>query len=108
MRTITITLIFAGLLGAQVHTHKVAPDLEGSDPLSNVHIIVQFDQAPTSDLHHQVLALGGRLNREIKLVKGGSYTVPASLLALLESNPNIVHISVDHKIKAKGDYETVA
>ena len=103
-----LTLIFAGLAFAQAPHDKVASELQNSDPGSNVNVIVQYDQVPTEAHHNLVRTRRGSLKRSLELVKAGSYSLPASALADLANEPGVVHISVDHPIKAHDDLSTAA
>ena len=63
-------LIFAA--GAAFAGHgKLARDLRGKKSSDQVNVIVQFNQAPTTKHHKAVLKGGGKLRRELKLLRSG-------------------------------------
>ena len=63
-------LIFAA--GAAFAGHgKLARDLRGKKSSDQVNVIVQFNQAPTTKHHKAVLKRGGKLRRELKLLRSG-------------------------------------
>ncbi len=103
----SISILVTGAL-AMAQGPKVAPELQGIDSKSNVHVIVQFDQDPTDAYHQKVTSRGGTWKATLHSVKAGAYSMPASSLADLSKDPNVVHISQDHKIFAKNDYSTAA
>jgi hypothetical protein len=66
---------------------KIARELQGKVPSDRVDVIVQFTKTPTARHHQRCCSKGGTLNRELSLVKAGSYSVPASELAALAADP---------------------
>jgi hypothetical protein len=58
--------------------------------------------------HNEVFARGGRLRSEFHSIQAGAYAMTAGAAADLANDPQVVHISLDHKIKAKLDYTTAA
>ena len=93
---------------AQSTRSKLANELLHLDTSSTVRVIVQFKQQPTNANHQSVINRGGQFHRHLGSIRGGSYTIPAFVLPFLMNDPNIAHISVDHKLKAKLDYTTAA
>ena len=49
--------------------------------------------------HQRVAQAGGTLNRELKSIRGGAYTIPRSALERLAADPDVVHISPDHGLR---------
>ncbi len=96
----------SGLAFAQ--SPKISPELQKGDLKGNVRIIVQFDQDPTEVHHQKVLNRGGALRGTLHSVRAGVYSIPASAIADLATEPNVVHISPDHKVFAKLDYSSAA
>jgi serine protease AprX len=91
----TASLAFAG-------SQKLAKDLEGKGPSDRVDVIVQFKQAPTTKHHQKLLSKGGTFKNRLGLVKGGSYSVPASALAALAADPDVAYISPDRSVASTG------
>lgn len=81
---------------------KLSKDLDRIQASDQVNIIVQFKTPPTAAHHKAVLKHGGKLRRELKLLRSGAYTVPASALADLKTNPNVVYVSVDRPVQSMG------
>ena len=73
---ILLALLLSALPPALAGSRKIAKELEGTDPSKSVDVIVRFNQAPTAELHNKVLRHGGALKRELRVVRGGAYTVP--------------------------------
>ena len=88
-------LAFAGSL-------KISKDLQGKDPSSQVDVIVQFDQAPTTNYHQKVADRGGKLKRELGRFKGAVYTMPVSELEDLATDPAVKYISMDRPLRGSG------
>jgi serine protease AprX len=80
--------------------HKMSKDLEGKKGSDQVDVIVQFSHMPTAANHRKVLKRGGKLKKELRLFKSGAYRVPASELADLVADPEVVHISPDRPIRS--------
>jgi serine protease AprX len=77
-------------------------------------VIVQFRQVPTARHHQKVLDRGGKLRRELGRFRGAAYSMPASALASLAADPEVVYISPDRPVHASStvapvlDYHTDA
>ena len=81
---------------------KLSKDLEGARSSDQVNVIIQFKTAPNAELHKKMLRRGGKFNRELDLVKSGVYSIPASALAELASDPEVAYISLDRPLKSTG------
>jgi serine protease AprX len=77
---------------------KLSRDLDGKQPSDQVNVIVQFKRLPTATNHKAVLHRGGKLRRELKFLRSGAYTLPASALADLEANPDVLYVSTDRPL----------
>ncbi len=77
---------------------KIAPDLRGVTPGSQVNIIVQFDKPVGPAMHEKVFRRGGKLQRELRLIRSGTYKLSASELSDLASDPDVVYISPDRAV----------
>src|SRR5947207_7949253 len=106
---VLLILAFGFLLGkpALAQHPKIAPDLEATDPNSDVDVIIQFTQAPTARHHAKVLDRGGQLKGELAIVKGGAYRISARELQELADDPEIVHISADHSLRGAATAATL-
>src|ERR1700747_2817040 len=81
---LSASFVFAGSL-------KIAPDLHGKASSNRVDVIVQFTKTPSVRHHQKVFSKGGTLNRELRFIKAGSYSVPASELAALAADPEVAY-----------------
>ena len=70
--------------------HRGAPASE------TVRVIVQYREVPTAAHYATMRNRGGRLHSKLHMIKGAAFTVPVSALPLLEADPEIVSVSVDH------------
>ncbi len=91
-------ILSVGLAFAQ--SPKMARDLVGIAGSGQVDVIVQFKQTPTAKQHGKVLDRGGKLKRELGLIKGGAYSLPASALKDLVEDEDVAFISPDRPLKA--------
>jgi subtilisin family serine protease len=76
----------------------MSTDLAGKHSSAMVDVIVQFTQIPTARHHQKVLSRGGTLKQELGVVKAGAYSIPASALADLAADPEVVYISPDRHL----------
>jgi serine protease AprX len=68
-----------------------------------VKVIVQYRQNPKAADLARAQNLGGRLARHLELVNGAAFSIPASALAALASDPQVQSISIDHPINVMDD-----
>jgi len=52
----------------------------------NVDVIVQYKVAPTDAHHNRVARMGGSLRRQLDVIKGAHYRVPASAIRVPRNN----------------------
>jgi serine protease AprX len=90
-------VLFADCL-AFATPQKFSSELAGIDVDNQVDIIVQYRQAPTPQLHQKIIQRGGTLRQELGLVRGAVYRVPASALAYLAADPEVVYVSPDRVV----------
>jgi len=79
---------------------KMAKDLDGVAAETPVDVIVQFTQIPTGRHQKLVTDRGGVLKDDLSLVKAGHYVVPASALADLANQPEVVYISPNRPVQS--------
>lgn len=101
-----VALCFLGG-SASGQSGKVSPDLDrGATEALNV--IVQFRQQPSMSQHGRVLRNGGLLRRELNSIRGAAYSLPASSLADLADDPEVVYISPDRPLAGSLDLTAAA
>ncbi len=76
---------------------------QGSANGETVKVIVQYQQVPTAAHYAAMKQRGGHLNAKLHLIKGAAFTIPVSALPLLESDPAIVSVSLDHPMNVMDD-----
>jgi len=81
---------------------KLSKDLDGKKSSDQVNVIVQFNTVPTAKHHKAVLRRGGKLMREMKHIRSGAYSIPASALADLQAKPDVRYVSPDRPIHTMG------
>src|SRR5258708_3188662 len=91
---LSILLTRLGVLSAQ--SEKASRDLEKAS--GQVDVIVQFNRPLAADLHQKVSSHGGKFRRELGLVQAGVYTVPASEISSLASDPDVAYVSPDRPV----------
>src|ERR1700675_2536740 len=109
MRSLIVSVLCAAaptLVGSE--THKHSPELEGLNPQSTVDVIVQFKETPGPSHHQKVRNHGGSLRSELHLVRGAAYTIPASSIEALSTDPDVVYVSPDRTVKGSLDLTTQA
>ncbi|HWF45963.1 MAG TPA: S8 family peptidase, partial [Bryobacteraceae bacterium] len=123
MKKCLVLALLALTLGAALFgaTSKISPDLQGLDPNTNVRVIVQY--ASSSSMPSAQSGGGGLLGGLLNLVGGlvtgvvnvvfsvlnaVVYTVPASSLTTMASDPNVTYISPDRPLTGQLDYSAAA
>ncbi len=86
---------------------KFSTDLVNVRNSGQVHVIVQFKKNPTSELHKRVLRFGGSLTRQYRILKSGAYTIPTSILPLLEADPDVAYVTLDRPVHMTGVTSTI-
>lgn len=95
---------------------RIAPELsellgkakQGSAQGQTVKVIVQYRQVPTATHYATMQSRGGRLHAELHVIKAAAFTIPVSALPLLEADPEIVSVTIDHPLKGMDDYTDAA
>ena len=78
--------------------HKLSPELKGRRSKNPVDVIVQFRTVPTLQHTNRVSRHGGWVKQHLGSVKGLLVSVPASRLAELSNDPDVVYVSPDRTI----------
>ncbi|HLK50211.1 MAG TPA: hypothetical protein VKT49_18840 [Bryobacteraceae bacterium] len=99
----TVSTLALVAVAAFAQHGKIASDLEGLDPNATVDVIVQYAHSPTDRHHQRVLAAGGTLKKQLGIIWGAHYAVPAGALRKLAQEPDVVHISPDRPLQAAVD-----
>ena len=76
---------------------------QGTAKNQTVRVIVQYKQVPTMAHYATMQNRGGRLHSRLHMIKGASFTIPASALPALEADPDIASVTVDHPINMMMD-----
>jgi serine protease AprX len=92
---LTASFAFAG-------RRKIAPDLQNAKPGSRVNVIVQFNKPISSAMHEKVIRRGGKLRRELRLIRSGAYSLSASEVSDLATDPDVAYISLDRPVHSLG------
>ena len=103
LRSVGLALLLVSLVCAG-QPRKLAPDLQGIDPGSTVSVIVQFATPPGAQELARIIQLGGVLITKLDLIQAAAYSLPASALAGLAKDPNVLYISPDREVTATLDY----
>src|SRR4051794_21023049 len=85
---------------------KISSDLDGKTGLQDV--IIQFKGEVSESKHKKVTGKGGSLKKELGIVRGGAYSVPASAIADLSDDPDVEYITPDRPLSSTLDYATPA
>ena len=117
-KRLTMTLLLAtgmafgqGPANQPANSGRIASELSGflakakhgSAKGQTVKVIVQYRQVPTAAHYATMQGRGGRLQSKLHMIKGAAFTIPVSALAALESDPEIVSVSIDHPMNVMDD-----
>ena len=104
----SVLILTVGTLTAFGGHPKVARDLDNVNPESTVDVIIQYRHAPTAAHHQKVHDKGGQHKRDLSLIKGAHYSVPADKLRELADDPDVVAISPDREVQGALDLTAAA
>ncbi len=76
---------------------------QGTAKNQTIRVIVQYKDVPTSAHYAKMQNRGGRLHSRLHMIKGASFTIPASALPALEADPDVASVTVDHPINMMMD-----
>ena len=90
---------------------RIAPELAGllsrakQGPLKGqtVKVIVQYRQVPTAAHYSTMQGRGARLQSKLHMIKAAAFTIPVSALPLLEADPEVVSVTIDHPMNLMDD-----
>src|SRR5258707_1035622 len=92
-------IVLAGGGAASCATSKISRDLQNLPSGTSLDVIVQFASAPTKTALSSVTVPGGTLNKQLGLIKGALYHLPAAAISALNNNPNVKYVTPDRKLK---------
>jgi serine protease AprX len=98
-----ISLLVLFSVAAFARQSNLAPDLSYQDPDASVDVIIQYKQPPTAAMQERIIAAGGAFKAEFHSLNGALYSIRAQQLARLASDPDIVYISPDRKVRGLSD-----
>src|ERR1700738_2130848 len=87
---------------------KLSKDLDGVNPGSTVNVIIQYKHAPTDQDHQKMQSKGATHESDLAPLNGAVYSVKASAVASLSSDPNVAYISINRPVYPLLDYSTRA
>jgi len=89
---------------------KVSPALQQllntASPSKVVDVIVQYKGKPQQKDLAKVAGKGGKSKRHLGIIQGEAYTIPLSAVSDLASDAGVAHISLDHKIRKRANFDT--
>lgn len=75
----------------------------GASKGQTVQVIVQYKQVPTSAHYSTMKNRGGLLHSRLHMINGAAFTIPVSALPLLEADPEIASVTIDHPMNVMDD-----
>ena len=97
------TIILAASL-AFAGKPKIAKDLRGVDPNSNVDVIVQFNQTLQEKHIDKMKKKGGCEKARHAVINAATFTLSAKALAELEHDPDVAYVTPDRYVSGSLDY----
>src|ERR1700722_2660405 len=90
---------------------RIAPELagllsrakQGTIKGQTVKVIVQYRQVPTAAHYATMQGRGARLQSRLHMIKAAAFTIPVSALPLLEADPEITSVTIDHPMNVMDD-----
>src|SRR5437588_3845776 len=99
MKRVLLVLLFASV--AWGDDRKLSPELKGRHSGDSIDVIVQFKVTPAQKHKDSISLHGGSVKQHLGPVKGFLVSVPASRVAQLSNDPDVVYISPDRPLTSK-------
>jgi serine protease AprX len=104
-------ILTTGWCFAQRPVSRIAPELsglltkakQGTSAGATVRVIVQYHVTPTAAHYATMQNRGGRVNAKLHMINSAAFTIPVSALAALESDPEILSVTIDHPMNVMDD-----
>ena len=94
-------LLLAASMASAAASRKLSEELNSIPKGQWVDVIVQYHASTEQDLFQAgTLARTGSSPKHLSLINSVALTVKSDSLSVLESNPNVAHVSVDHQVFA--------
>src|SRR3954465_13704537 len=90
-------------ISANAQHRKLSADVESLNANSRVNVIIKWVKQPDSTVDAKVRRRGGRIRSRFNAFKSGGYEVSVKDLRELANDPNVLHISLDHPVRARLD-----
>jgi len=95
------TLTFAVLPAlARSRKDKLSRELHSVNRNSVIDVVVQFSKAPSGEKYKKLAGLGGTLKTDLPNIHGVALHLPASALANLAKDPDLVYITSDRPVRS--------
>src|ERR1700722_16348754 len=90
-------------LGQQSPASKISKDIDRGRG-GAIDVIVQFSVVPTSEHYQRMADRGAVVKTRLHGIRAAAFRLPASAIAKLESDPDIVYVTPDRQVHLT-DYE---
>src|SRR5258708_760914 len=95
----------SSVLAQSAKLTKLANQTVQTTPAELVSVIVQTKGAPSTTLLGKLPGLGGSVKRVHKIIPAFCASLPAAAVPALASDPSVLHVSLNRKMKACWDYD---
>src|SRR6266568_3293045 len=98
MRTTILTVLLIGAQSLFGASSKLSRELQNLPSNVTMDVIVQFTKPPSKAMLNSVNN-GSILKRQLPLIHGGLFTLPAAAILALNTNANVKYVTPDRKVK---------
>ncbi len=103
-RKIVLLLMLMAILGFAKPKKKSAPDLPVASGNQMVDVIVRYNIPPDDNTHKKVKDKGGKLKKDLSLIRASVFSVPASALQAIADDADVAYVTPDRTLKGAMDY----
>jgi serine protease AprX len=101
---LTASTFAAPLRQAATGTHpKLSKDVNVRHPNKLINVIVQYRVAPRAAHYSRMTSRGARVNAKLHVIRAAAFRLPASAIAELEKDPNVLYVTPDRGVKMSGN-----
>jgi serine protease AprX len=82
---------------------KLSKDINVSHPNKLIDVIVQYRVVPRAEHYARMTSRGARVNAKLHVISAAAFRLPASAIAQLEKDPDVLYVTPDRGVKMSGN-----
>jgi serine protease AprX len=101
---LTANVFAAPMRQASTGTHpKLSKDVNVGHPNKLINVIVQYRVTPRTEHYSRMTSRGATVNAKLHVIRAAAFRLPASAIAELEKDPDVLYVTPDRGVKMSGN-----